>query len=93
MFDPQIPLFLYDRNVSSPLHSFKCWIPPPPNLSPMSDEEKDETSTCRVRNPPVCKYGYRAKLVNPPAKLDYTSIFRCPIPLSVILFERLYILL
>jgi hypothetical protein len=31
--------------------------------------------------------------VNPPPGLDYTPFFRCPIPLSVILDNMLYILL
>jgi hypothetical protein len=34
-----------------------------------------------------------AKLVNPPAGLDYTPFFCCLIPLTVILDKRLYILL
>jgi hypothetical protein len=59
----------------------------------MTDEEKDEASTHRVRNPSTCKCGYRAELVNPPPGLDYTLFFRCPIPLSVILDNMLYILL
>jgi hypothetical protein len=79
-FDPQILLFPYDRNESSLLRSFKRWVPPP-----MTDEEKDEVTTHRIRHPPVCKCGYRLKLTNPPPGLDYTSFFRCPIPLSIIL--------
>jgi hypothetical protein len=59
----------------------------------MTDEEKDEASTHRARNPPACKCGYRAELVNPHIGLDYTPFFRCPIPLSVILDNMLYILL
>jgi hypothetical protein len=50
----------------------------------MTDAEKDEASARHVRNPPACKSGYRAELVNPPAGLDYTSSFRCPIHLTVI---------
>ncbi len=92
-FDPQIFLFLNDRNKSSPLRFFKRWVPPPPNPPPMTDEEKDEASTRRVCNPPTCKCGYRAELVNLPPGLDYTPFFRCPIPLSVILDNMLYILL
>jgi hypothetical protein len=53
LVDRQILLFLYDRNESSPLRSFKCWVPLPPNPPPMIDEEKDEASTHHVRNPPV----------------------------------------
>jgi hypothetical protein len=45
MFDPQIHLFPYDKNESSPLCSFKHWVPPPPNLPPMTNKEKDEAST------------------------------------------------
>jgi hypothetical protein len=93
LVDRQILLFPYDRNESSPLRSFKRWVPLPPNPPPVTDEEKDEASTRRVRNPPACKYGYRAELVNPAPGLDYTSFFRCPIPLSVILDNMLYILL
>jgi hypothetical protein len=57
----------------------------------MTDEEKHKESTRRVRNPPTCKCGYRAELVNPSAGLDYTSFFHCPIPLTVILDKMLYI--
>jgi hypothetical protein len=91
--DPQILLFPYDRNDSSSLWSFKRWVPPPPNPLTITDAEKDKASTHRVRNPPACKCGYRAELVNLPAGLDYTPFFHCPIPLLVILFKRLYILL
>jgi hypothetical protein len=93
MFDPRILLFSYDRNDSSPLRYFKRWVPPPPKPPPMTDEEKDKASTRCVRNPPACKCGYCAELVNPPAGLDYTPFFCCPIPLTVILDKRLYILL
>jgi hypothetical protein len=89
----QILPFPYDRNESSPLRSFKRWVPPPPNPSPMTDEEKDEASTCRVCNTPACKCGYCAELVNPPPGLNYIPFFRCPIPLSGILDKMLYILL
>jgi hypothetical protein len=44
MFDPQI-LFPYDRNDSSPLRYFKCWVLPSLNPPSMKDEEKDEVST------------------------------------------------
>jgi hypothetical protein len=93
IFDPQILLFPYDGNESSPLHSFKRWVPPLPNPPPMIDEEKDEASTYRVCNPPACKCGYHAELVNPPAGLDYTLFFHCPIPLSVILFKRFFVVI
>jgi hypothetical protein len=59
----------------------------------MIDEENDGASTRRIRNPPACKCGYRAELVNPPPGLDYTPFFRCLIPLSVILDNMLYIFL
>jgi hypothetical protein len=71
-FDQHILFFPYDRNDSSLLRYFKRWVLPPPNPSPMIDEEKDEVSTHRVRNPPACKYDYRAELVNPFTGLDYT---------------------
>jgi hypothetical protein len=87
--DPQILLFSCDRNESSPLRSFKRWVPPPP----MTDKEKDEASIRRVHNSPACQYGYRAELVYLPAELDYTPLFCCPNPLTVILHKRLYILL
>jgi hypothetical protein len=93
LVDRQILLFPYDMNESSPLQSFNRWVHPPPNPLPMTDEEKDEASTHRVRNPPACKCGYRAELVNPPPGLDYTPFFCCPIPLSLILDKMLYILL
>jgi hypothetical protein len=93
LVDRQILIFPYDRNESSLLRSFKHWVSPLPNPPPMTYEEKDEVSTRRVRNPSVCKCGYRAELVNPPPGLDYTPFFRCLIPLSVILDNMLYILL
>jgi hypothetical protein len=80
-------------NEYSLLQSFKREVPPPSNPPPMTDEEKDEASTRCVCNPPTCKCGYRVELVNPPPGLDYTPFFRCPIPLSVILDNMLYILL
>jgi hypothetical protein len=89
LIDRQILLFSYDKNESSPLRYFKCWVSPPP----MTDKKNDESSTHRVRNPPTYKCGYRAELVNPPSELDYTPFFRCPISLSVILDNMLYILL
>jgi hypothetical protein len=54
----------------------------------MTDVEKYEASVHHVCNPPVCKYGYHAELVKPPAGLDYTSFFRCPITLTVILAKE-----
>jgi hypothetical protein len=75
MFDPQILLFPYDMNDSSSLSYFKRWVPPPPNPPPITDEEKDKASTRRDRNPPACKCGCRAELVNRPAGLDYTPFF------------------
>jgi hypothetical protein len=80
-------------NESSPLRSFKRWVLPPPNLPPMTDEEKDKASTRCVRNPPVCKCGYRAELMNPPTGLDYTPFFHCLILLTVILDKMSYIFL
>jgi hypothetical protein len=59
----------------------------------MTDEEKDEASIRHVCNPPTCKCGYRAELMNPLAGLDYTPFFHCLILLSVILFKRLNFLL
>jgi hypothetical protein len=84
-FDINIILFPYDRYESSPFRSFKRWVPPPPNPPPMIDAEKDEASVHCVHNPPMCKCGYRAELVNPPAEMDYTPFFHCLIPLTVIL--------
>jgi hypothetical protein len=75
------------------MRSFKRWVPLPPNPPPTKDEDKDEASTHRVRNPSICKCGYRAELMNPHVGLDYTLFFCCPIPLIVILIKRLYILL
>jgi hypothetical protein len=54
----------------------------------MTDEEKEEATTHHVRNPPLCKYGYRFELVNPPTGLDYTPFWCCRIPLSVIAHKR-----
>jgi hypothetical protein len=62
---------------------FKHWVPTPPKPPLMTDKENDEASTYRVRNPSTCKCGYRAELVNPPTRLDYTSFFRCPIPFFI----------
>jgi hypothetical protein len=55
----------------------------------MTDEEKEEATTRCVRNPPLCKCGYRSQLANPPKGLDYTPFWRCPIPLSVKLHKIL----
>jgi hypothetical protein len=92
-FDINIILFPYDRNGSSPFRTFKHWVPPPPNPPPMTYAEKDEASAHRDRNPPACKCGYRAELVNPPVGLNYTPFFHCLIPLTVILAKMLYIFL
>jgi hypothetical protein len=54
----------------------------------MTDAEKDEASACHVCNPTACKYGYHAKLANPPDRLDYTPFFCCPIPLTVIVAKE-----
>jgi hypothetical protein len=54
----------------------------------MTNAEKDEASVRRVHNPPACKCGYHAELVNSPAGLDYTSFVHCPIPLTVILAKE-----
>jgi hypothetical protein len=91
VFNINIILFPYDRNESSPFHSFKSWVPPSPNPPPMTDVEKDEASSRRVCNPHVCKCGYHTKLVIPSVGLDYTPFFCCPIPLMVILAKTLYI--
>jgi hypothetical protein len=71
-FNPHILLFPYDRSESCPLRSFKCWVPLPPNSPPMTDEEKDEATTCRICHPPPCKCGYLLELAKPPLRLDYT---------------------
>jgi hypothetical protein len=75
------------------VRSFKHWVPLLPNPPPMTDEEKDEASSCRVRIPSACKCGYRAELVKLPTGLDYTPFFHYLIPLLVILDKMLYILL
>jgi hypothetical protein len=85
--------FPYDRNDFSLLRYFKHWVPSSSNPPPMIDDEKDEASTRCVYNPPMCKCGYHVELVNPLAGLDYTLFLRCPIPLTVIIDKRLYILL
>jgi hypothetical protein len=53
MCNPQILLFLYDRNESFPYRSFQRWVPPPPNPPSMTNEEKEEATTHRGRNYPV----------------------------------------
>jgi hypothetical protein len=75
MFDQQILVFPYYKNVSSPLRSFKRWVHLPSNPSPMTDGEKDEATIHRFHNPPACKCGYCAELVNLPTGLDYTPFF------------------
>jgi hypothetical protein len=55
----------------------------------MTDVEKDKASARCVRNPPACKCGYRAELVNPPTGLDYTLFFHCSIPLMVIVAKEI----
>jgi hypothetical protein len=79
---------MYDQNKSFLYHSFKRWVPSPPNPPPMTDEEKEEATTRRVSHPPLCKCGYCFELVNPPTRLDYTPFLYCPIPLSVIVHKR-----
>jgi hypothetical protein len=79
--------------MSPPLRPFKRWVPLPPNPPLMIDEEKDEASTYRICNSSAYKCDYRAELVYPLAGLDYTPSFHCPIPLTVILDKRVYILL
>jgi hypothetical protein len=88
-----IILFSYDRNEFSPFRSFKRWVPPPPNLLPMTDVEKDEVSARHVRNPLACNCGYHAELVNPPAGLDYTPFFHCSISLMVIVAKEVIYLI
>jgi hypothetical protein len=87
-FDINIIFFPYDRNESSPLRSFKHWVPPPSNPLPMIDVENDEANVRRVRNPLGCKCGYHAELVNPPAGLDYIPFFHCSIPLMAIVAKE-----
>jgi hypothetical protein len=86
--EPQILLFPYDRNESFPYHSLKRWVPPPPNPSSMTDEEKEEAITRCFNNPPLCKCGYHSELANPPTGLDYTPFWHYHIPLWVIAHKR-----
>jgi hypothetical protein len=88
MWNPQILLFLYDRSESFPYRYFKRWVSPPPNLPLVVDEEKEEATTHRVHNPPLCKCGYHFELVNPSTGLDYTPFWCCLIPLSIIVHKR-----
>jgi hypothetical protein len=88
MFDPQILLFSYDQNESFSYRSFKNWVPLPLNPPPMTYEEEEEATTHCVSHSPLCKCGYRFKLVNPLTGLDYTPFWCCPIPLSVIAHKR-----
>jgi hypothetical protein len=85
--EPTNPSFPYDRTESSSYHTFKHWVPSPPNPPPMIDE-KGETTTCHIHNSPLCKCGYHSKLVNLPTGLDYTLFWHCPIPLLVIVHRR-----
>jgi hypothetical protein len=62
---------------------FERWVPPAPIGTPMSDEEKLEAAERHVRDPPLCKCGYRAELVRPPVESRHDSFFRCPILLMV----------
>ena len=82
--NPDILLFPYDKRESYPYRNFKRWVLPPPDPAPMTDDEKNAAAERRVRNPPLCKCGYRSEFVEPPIGLDYTPFFRCPITLSVI---------
>jgi hypothetical protein len=88
VFDINILLSPSDGNESYPFRSFKRWVPSPPNPPLMTDAEKDEVSARRVRNPPACKCGYHAELVNPPAGLDCTPFFHWPIPLTVLVAKE-----
>uniref|UniRef100_A0A0D9VXB8 Zinc finger GRF-type domain-containing protein n=1 Tax=Leersia perrieri TaxID=77586 RepID=A0A0D9VXB8_9ORYZ len=77
-YDPRIRLFPYDEKELKPYNEFRRWVPPP-NPAPMTMEEKSEASCIRVKNPPLCHYGYPCKLQCPnigvPAK--FTPFFRC----------------
>jgi hypothetical protein len=86
--EPTNSFFPYDRSESFLYRSFKRWVPPPPNSPLMTDEEKQEATTCRVQNPHLCKCGYHSKLANLATGLDYTIFWCCPIPLSVIAHKR-----
>jgi hypothetical protein len=88
MWNPQILLFLYDRNESFTYRSVQRWVPLPPNPPPMTDEETEEATTHRVRIPPLCKCGYWSMLANLPTRLDYTPFWHCPITSSVIAHKR-----
>jgi hypothetical protein len=79
------PFSPYDRSEYFLYCSFKYWVPPPPNLLPIIDEENEEATTHRVGNPSLCKCGYQSQLTNPPNGLDYTPFWCCPISLLVIL--------
>jgi hypothetical protein len=37
---------------------FKRWVPPPLNLPPMTDEEKNLTTNRQLDSPPWCDCGY-----------------------------------
>jgi hypothetical protein len=41
----------------------------------MTNEEEEEATTHRVRDPLLCKCGYRSQLPNQPNGLDYTPFF------------------
>ncbi|XP_039846492.1 uncharacterized protein LOC120705992 [Panicum virgatum] len=43
-FDPRIRLFPYYRSESWAYNEFRRWVPPPPNPSPMTEEEKQEAT-------------------------------------------------
>jgi hypothetical protein len=36
---------------------FNRWVPPPLNLPPMTDEEKNKAASKRLENPPLCECG------------------------------------
>ncbi|RCU61439.1 hypothetical protein SETIT_J002100v2 [Setaria italica] len=85
-YDPRIHLFPYDSIELKSYHQFRRWVPSPPNLARMTEEEKQEAACRRVKDPPMCKCGVATKLMRPnlgvPPK--FTPFFLCSLTIHYI---------
>jgi hypothetical protein len=72
-FDPRYLLFANWLCGRTSHEHFKRWVPPPSNLPPMTDEEKDLAIERRLESLPHCDCGDRVVLYE-----DTAKYFVCP---------------
>jgi hypothetical protein len=72
-FDPRYLLFANWLCGRRSHERFKRWVPPPPNLPPMTDAEKGVATERRLESPPRCDCGDR-DVINE----DTAKYFVCP---------------